>query len=112
MPEAPSGSPADEPDSTLDAALKALSEPGRLRAAEDRVATIAPQLQRILTTALEEGGWFDEAHRSELLKAATKPDPDERIAAVRALLAEETRIGMMVGVAVGLELARELGEDR
>lgn len=111
MPGPPSGTPADEPEPSLDAALEALSEPGRLRAAEDRVASIAPQLQRILATALEEGGWFDEAHRSEVLRAATTPDPDERIVAVRALLAEETRIGMMVGVAVGLELAHELEED-
>lgn len=99
----------------LDAALEALSEPGRLREAEDRVARMAPQLQRILATALQEGGWFDEAHQSEVLKAATKPDPDERIAAVRTLLADETRLGMMVGVAVGWELSRELdraaGED-
>ena len=35
-------------------------------------------------------------------------DPDERILAVRTLLAEETRIGMMVGVAVGWELRNEL----
>ena len=72
------------------------------------MAKIAPQLQRILAAALQEGGWFDEAHQSEVLAAATKPDPDERIAAVRTLLAEETRLGMMVGVAVGWELAREV----
>lgn len=106
----PAGSAPDGDPSRLDAALDALSAPGRLRAAEERVAQIAPQLQRILLAALEEGGWFDEAHRSEVLKAATTPDPDERIAAVRTLLAEETRLGMMVGVAVGLELARELAE--
>jgi hypothetical protein len=100
--------PAEE---DLDAALEALSAPGRLRGAEERVARMAPQLQRILATALQEGGWFDEAHQSEVLKAATKPDPDERIAAVRSLLAEETRIGMMVGVAVGWELAREVDAD-
>lgn len=104
------GSPNDS-DARLEAALEALSEPGRFRSAEDRVARMAPALQRVLAAALEEGGWFDEAHRSEVLKAATKPDPDERISAVRVLLAEETRIGMMVGVAVGLELARELERD-
>jgi hypothetical protein len=32
-----------------------------------------------------------------------------RAAAVRTLVAEETRLGMFVGVAVGFELARELG---
>ena len=97
-------------ESDIEAAVAALSAPGRLRAAEQRVSAIAPQLQRILASALQEGGWFDEAHQSEVLKAATKPDPDERIQAVRTLLAEETRIGMMVGVAVGWELALELGD--
>jgi Zn-dependent M28 family amino/carboxypeptidase len=29
---------------------------------------------------------------------------------VRTLVAEETRLGMLVGVAVGLELARELAK--
>ncbi|HEV2074865.1 MAG TPA: hypothetical protein VGR10_01345 [Thermoleophilaceae bacterium] len=102
-------SPGDAgPRDDLEQAVEALNQPGRLREAESRVARIAPQLQRVLAGALSEGGYFDEAHRSEVLKAATKPDPDERIAAVRALLAEETRIGMMVGVAVGWELAREL----
>ena len=36
------------------------------------------------------------------------PDPDERLAAVRALLAEEARMGMMVGVAVGWALKEEM----
>jgi hypothetical protein len=98
-------------DADIEAAVESLCDPARLRGAEHRVARIAPGLQRILATALQEGGWFDEAHRSEVLKAATKPDPDERIAAVRTLLAEETRIVLMVGVAVGWELARELEGD-
>ncbi|HEV2075236.1 MAG TPA: hypothetical protein VGR10_03270 [Thermoleophilaceae bacterium] len=93
----------------LDDAIEALTEPGRLGSAEGLVARVAPQLQRVLAVALQEGGYFDEAHRAAVLEAATKPDPDERITAVRALLADETRIGMMVGVAVGWELARELG---
>ncbi len=93
----------------LDRAIEALTEPGRLSSAEGLVARLAPQLQRVLAGALQEGGYFDEAHRAAVLAAATKPDPDDRIAAVRALLADETRIGMMVGVAVGWELARELG---
>ena len=33
---------------------------------------------------------------------------DERLRAVRTLLAEETRTGMLVGVAVGWALSREL----
>jgi hypothetical protein len=95
-------------DEEIDAAIEALSDPERFRAAESRVARMAPQLQRILGEALQEGGWFGEAHEGALLKAATTPDDDERIRAVRVLLAEETRIGMLVGVAVGWELAREL----
>ena len=98
-------------DAEIEAALEALSEPDRFRAAETRVSRIAPQLQRILAAALEEGGWFGEAHEGQVLKAATTPDDDERIRAVRTLLADETRIGMLVGVAVGWELARELEND-
>jgi hypothetical protein len=98
-------------DAELDAAVEALSDPERFRAAEVRVARVAPQLQRILATALKEGGWFDEAHDSQVLRAATTPDEEERLTAVRTLLAEETRIGMLIGVAVGWELARELDND-
>ena len=98
-------------DAEIEAALEALSEPDRFRAAETRVSRVAPQLQRILAAALEEGGWFGEAHEGQVLKAATTPDDDERIRAVRTLLADETRIGMLVGVAVGWELARELEND-
>ena len=94
-------------DAEVDAALEALSDPERFRTAESRVARMAPQLQRILAGALQEGGWL-EAHESEVLKAATTPDDEARLTAVRTLLAEETRLGMLVGVAVGWELAREL----
>ena len=95
-------------EAELDAALEALSEPERFREAERRVSRVAPQLQRILNRALHEGGWFGEAQESQVRQAATTPDEAERITAVRTLLAEETRIGMLVGVAVGWELAREL----
>jgi hypothetical protein len=94
-------------DAEVDAALEALSDPERFRSAEGRVARMAPQLQRILAGALSEGGWL-EAHEAEVLKAATTPDEDARLTAVRTLLAEDTRLGMLVGVAVGWELAREL----
>ena len=106
MPERPLS------DAAIDAALEALSDPERFREAEVRVARAAPQLQRILNQALQEGGWFGEAHESQLLKAATEPDQEERLRAVRTLLAEETRMGMMIGVAVGWELARELATPR
>jgi hypothetical protein len=98
-------------DAEINAALEALTEPDRFRAAESRVGRIAPQLQRILGAALNEGGWFGEAHEGEVLKAATTPDPDERIRAIRTLMAEDARIAMLVGVAVGWELARELDID-
>ena len=101
MPESPFS------DAQIDAALEALSDRERFRQAETRVARVAPQLQQILAHALHEGGWF-EAHESQVLKAATTPDEEERLVAVRTLLAEETRMGMLVGVTVGWELAREL----
>jgi hypothetical protein len=97
---------ADE--SEFEAAIERLLEPERFSEAERVVARAAPQLQRVLATALAEGGWFGEPHEAEALKAATVPDPDERIAAIRALLAEEARMGMMVGVAVGWALNEEM----
>jgi hypothetical protein len=95
-------------DEQVEAAVRALSEPDRFAGAERRVAAIAPQLQRILAQALDEGGWFGEAHESQLRAALSEPDPAERADRLRTLLAEETRMGMLVGVAVGWELAREL----
>jgi hypothetical protein len=97
-------------DQRLEAAIERLTESERFADAERIVSRAAPQLQRVLATALAEGGWFGEAHQAEALKAATVPDPDERIAAVRALLAEEARMAMMVGVAVGWALKEELSE--
>jgi hypothetical protein len=99
-------------DADLEAAVERLADPERFRAAEERVARVAPGLQRILVQALHEGGWFGEAHEGEVLKAATTPDQEERIRAVRTLLADETRMGMLVGVAVGWELALELDQKR
>jgi len=96
-------------DEEVDRAVEALSTPDRFREAEARVARIAPQLQRILNEALHSGGWFGEAHESQVRSAAAEDDERERSAAIRTLLAEETRIGMLVGVAVGWELSRELG---
>ena len=95
-------------DAEIEAAVEALSDPERFNRAEERVARVAPQLQRILNETLRSGGYFDEAHESQVLRAATRPDQDERIRAVRTLIAEEARMGMLVGVAVGWELARQL----
>jgi hypothetical protein len=97
-------------DAELDAALAAIAEPGRLRDAQDLVARAAPSLQRVLATALEEGGWFDLGHDQAVREATGGEDPDARLRAVRTLLAEETRLGMLVGVAVGFELAHELSQ--
>jgi hypothetical protein len=96
-------------DAELDRAIAALGDPDRLLEAQDLVARIAPSLQRVLGTALEEGGWFDMGHDQAVREAAGGEDPHERARAVRTLLAEETRLGMLVGVAIGFELARELG---
>jgi hypothetical protein len=95
----------------IDAAVEAISDPEVFRETERQVARIAPRLQRILAEALGAGGWFGESHEGEVLKAATTPDEQARLAAVRTLLAEETRIGMMVGVAVGWALAERLEEQ-
>ena len=92
----------------FEAAIERLLDPQRFSEAERVVAQAAPQLQKVLAAALAEGGWFGEPHEAEALRAATVPDPDQRIAAIRALLAEEARMGMMVGVAVGWALKEEM----
>jgi hypothetical protein len=96
-------------DAELDAAIAAISEPQRLRAAQELVTRVAPALQQVLGLALEEGGWFDLGHAQAVAEAAGQEDPGERLREVETLLAEETRLGMLVGVAVGFQLARELG---
>ena len=95
-------------DAELDAAIDAINDPRRIREAENVVARTAPALQRLLGVALEEGGWFDLGHDQAVREATSSPDPGDRVREVRTLVAEETRLGMMVGVAVGFELAREL----
>ena len=97
-------------ESELEAAIERLLDPERFSEAERVVAQAAPQLQKVLAAALAEGGWFGESHEAETLRAATVPDPEERIAAVRTLLAEEARMGMMVGVAVGWALKEEMSD--
>ena len=94
-------------EAELHAALEQLT-PERFQEWEARISRMAPQLQRTIVQILAEGGWFDEQHDAAVLKAATMPDADERLTAVKTLMAEETRTVMFVGVAVGWELAREL----
>lgn len=98
-------------DAELNAAIAAISNPERLRDAQDLVTQTAPALQRALATALDEGGWFDLGHDQLVHEATGSDDPGERVRAVRTMLAEETRLGMLVGVAVGFELARELARS-
>lgn len=95
-------------DAEVDAAVQALSDPERLAQAQRVVEANAPALQRILNHALTEENWFDTAHQQLVLEAAGKAEIDERLQAVRLLLAEETRVSMLIGVAVGFELAHEL----
>jgi hypothetical protein len=95
-------------DEEVRAAVEALSDPERFAEAEALVAAAAPQLQAVLAQALESGGWFGEAHEAEVRKASEMDAADARAAALKTLLAEEARMGMMVGVAVGWALAREL----
>ena len=95
-------------DEQLDAAVRALSDPDRFAGAERLVSAAAPQLQRVLNEALNEGGWFGAAHQAELRAAIAEPDEAVRAERVETLIAEETRMGMLVGVAVGWQLAAEL----
>ncbi len=96
-------------DADLDAAIAALADPERLREAQDIVTRAAPSLGSVLDTALQEGGWFDEAHRQAVRDATASAEPE---AAIHSLIADELRIGMLVGVAVGFELARELSKTK
>ena len=96
----------------VDAAVQALAEPDRFSHAQEIVTHAAPGLAGVLDRALTEGGWFGQAHEDALRRAADAPDAAERHEAVRSLVDEETRLGMLVGVAVGLELARELDRRR
>jgi hypothetical protein len=99
-------------EAELQAAVDALADAERFREAEELVTAAAPGLQRILAEALASGGWFEDPHQSAIADAASKPDDEERVAAVRTLFAEESRVMMMIGVAVGWALAGELGERR
>ncbi len=96
----------------VDAAVEALSDPERFGHAQEIVTHAAPGLQVVLGEALQQGGWFDQAHDAQLASAAGTEDPAERLVAIRTLVEEETRLGMLVGVSVGFELARELAARR
>ena len=93
----------------VDAAVAALQDPERLNHAQEVVVHAAPGLQRVLNAALEQGGYFNDAHEQEVMRAA---GDGTDVTALRTLLAEETRLGMLVGVAIGFELAHELQRRR
>jgi hypothetical protein len=96
-------------DAEVEAAIRRLEEPGRLDAAQRTVAAQAPALQRILNQALEDADWFGSAHGAEVRKASESADVET---AVRTLIAEETRVAMLIGAAVGLELANQLANPQ
>jgi hypothetical protein len=95
-------------DVDVEAAIDAISDPARLEEAQRMVGANAPGIQRILNEALAAADWFGSAHQAAVLEAAGKPDIEERLTAVRTLLSEETGVSMLIGVAVGYELAHEL----
>jgi hypothetical protein len=97
-------------DAEVEAAIEALTDPARLEEAQRLVGANAPGIQRILNEALQAADWFGSAHQAAVLDAAGKPDVDDRMAAVRTLIAEETGVSMLIGVAVGYELAHQLME--
>lgn len=95
-------------DAEIEAAVASLTDEERLRHAQELVGRAAPQLQRVLNEALSQGGWFGDVHDQAVRAAAAEADPETRKVAISTLVAEETRLGMLVGVAVGFELARTL----
>ena len=99
-------------EAEIQAAVEVLSDPERLERAQRVVASAAPALQGILEQALEAADWFGSAHRAQVMEATGQEDPMERLGAVQRLIVEETRVSMLVGVAVGYELAHVLNEHR
>lgn len=92
----------------LDRAVAALSaDPERFVHAQELVTHAAPGLHRVLGEAMSAGGWY-EASGGQAERVSALEDPTDRQQAIRTLAAEEARLGMLVGVAVGLELRREL----
>ena len=98
-------------EAEIDAAVQVLSDPARLEEAQRVIAGAAPALQAILEQALEAAEWFGSAHRAQVLEATGLEDTTERLDAVQRLIAEETRVSMLVGAAVGYELAHVLGDN-
>ena len=89
---------------------------GQLEADRDadqhRDARLLRQQQPHGLQALESAEWFGSAHRAQVMEATGQEDTMARLEAVQRLIAEETRVSMLVGVAVGYELAHVLNEQR
>ena len=96
----------------IEAAVEVLSDPARLEEAQRVIAAAAPTLQAILEQALKAADWFGSAHRAQVLEATGQEDTMERLEAVQRLIIEETRVSMLIGVAVGYELAHVLNENQ
>lgn len=92
----------------VDAAVAALADGERYAHAQEIVTHAAPGLQRILGEAMLAGGFFEPAHEGEIDRVAAIEGAGERRSAIAVLAAEESRVAMLVGVAVGLELAAQL----
>ncbi len=92
----------------VDAAVTAIADGGRFANAQEVVTHAAPGLQQILGAALDAGGFFDSAHQGEIARVAAITDDQQRRVALAELVAEESRLAMLIGVAVGLALADEL----
>ena len=92
----------------VDAAVAAIADGDRFADAQEFVTHAAPGLQQILGASLDAGGCFDSAHQGEITRVAEIADDESRRAALAQLVAEESRLAMLIGVAVGLALADEL----
>ena len=99
-------------EAEIEAAVQVLADPARLEEAQRVVSSAAPSLQAILENALEAAEWFGSAHRAQVMEATGQEDPMVRLDAVQRLIVEETRVSMLIGVAVGYELAYVLNENR
>lgn len=95
----------------VDSAIAALSEdPDRFEHAQQIVTHAAPSLHLLLGQAMSQGGWHEASEQQAGQIAGLEGDED-RALAIRSLAAEEARLGMLVGVAIGFELSRELHGD-
>lgn len=94
----------------VDRAVREISEPHRLKRAEEIVTHAVPGLERIIEHALHDGGWFSQGHEQQVGQVAAEPDVVARAQRIDQLLAEESRLAMLVGVTVGVALARELAD--